>query len=186
MKKIVFLFLILLVLPSVSFGQTSQNCLDLATNIRQGQRDSNSKNEVASLQVFLKNKGYLSVNATGFFGLQTLKAVKSFQKANNISQTGFVGPLTREAIKTLTCVPIVQEPSTPIVTPEPLPIVPSTEQPVVPTVVDEIISAGNISSLRVKTSGVVSLYTDSAVGMGPVNAGDRAGTVRFFEISTNS
>lgn len=184
MKKVIFLGLILL-LPSISFGQVSQNCLDLNLNLKQGQRDSANKGDIVLLQNFLKNTGYLNTNATGFFGVQTLKAVKVFQKANNINPTGFVGPLTREAIKAVTCAPIIQEPSTPISTPEPLPTVPSIEQPIVPTVIDEIISAGNVSSLRVKTSGVVSIYTGSAVLMGQVTAGARSSTVSFFEITTN-
>lgn len=184
MKKIVFLFLILLALPNVSFGQTSQNCLDLTTNIRQGQRDSNSKNEIISLQRFLKSEGYLSANATGFFGLQTLKAVKSLQKANNISQTGFVGPLTRLLIKTSTCTPVKQEPLTPdnVSVPE---VVTITTIQEVPVLVDQIISSGSTSSLRVKTSGVVSLGKDSASLMGQITAGARSATLGFFEVTTN-
>lgn len=34
----------------------------------------------------------------GYFGSQTLAAVKAFQKAHGIEQTGFVGPLTRAAL----------------------------------------------------------------------------------------
>lgn len=185
MRKILFLLLILIVLPSVSFGQTSQTCLDLAVNLKQGQRDIGGKKDILSLQSFLKTTGYLDANATGFFGTQTLKAVKAFQKAKSIIPTGFVGPLTREAIKTVTCTLVMQEPSTPSTIPETLPVVPSIEQPVAPVVIDEIISAGNISSLRVRTSGVISIYNDSVVLMGQVTAGARSGTVGFFEITTN-
>ncbi|HRH24776.1 MAG TPA: peptidoglycan-binding domain-containing protein, partial [Candidatus Paceibacterota bacterium] len=99
MKKFTFLILLLSFLPQVSFGQTVQNCLDLSVNLKQGQKDAVNKTDITSLQNFLKNAGYLNVNATGFFGVQTLRAVKAFQKANNINPTGLVGPLTRAFIK---------------------------------------------------------------------------------------
>lgn len=54
--------------------------------------------QVTILQQYLHNHGYLSINPTGYFGTATVNAVKAFQKAHNISQTGTVGPLTRAAI----------------------------------------------------------------------------------------
>lgn len=54
--------------------------------------------QVTLLQNALIERGYLSGSATGFFGVLTLKAVKDFQRANNITPTGFVGPLTRAAL----------------------------------------------------------------------------------------
>ncbi len=51
--------------------------------------------QVMLLQTMLIEKGYMTGEATGFFGVVTLKAVKDFQRANNITPTGFVGPLTR-------------------------------------------------------------------------------------------
>lgn len=54
--------------------------------------------QVVLLQRILIEKGHLETEATGYFGVMTLKAVKDFQRANNIVPTGFVGPLTRAAL----------------------------------------------------------------------------------------
>ncbi|MCL9972049.1 MAG: serine protease [Candidatus Pacebacteria bacterium] len=57
--------------------------------------------QVVELQKFLIEKGYLNGQATGnYFGL-TRQAVIAFQRASGISQTGFVGPLTRAKINSL-------------------------------------------------------------------------------------
>ncbi len=50
---------------------------------------------VTELQKLLKERGYLQADVTGFYGSQTVAAVKAFQKANGIQQTGGVGPATR-------------------------------------------------------------------------------------------
>lgn len=182
MKKLIFLALILSFLPQVSFGQNIQNCLDLSANLKQGQRDSVGKTDVSSLQNFLKNAGYLNANATGFFGAQTLKAVKAFQKAKNINPTGLVGPLTRASIKNFSCGAI----SEPVPTPTPVePAPPITETPTPPVVNDEVISSGNSSSLRAKTDGVIVVGSTSSTLRGQVTAGARSGTVGFFEVTTN-
>ena len=180
MKKLIFLALILSFLPQISFGQTNQNCLDLSANLKQGQRDSVGKTDVSSLQNFLKNAGYLNANATGFFGAQTLKAVKAFQKAKNINPTGLVGPLTRASIKSFSCGAISEPVPTPV---EPAP--PIIETPIPPVINDEIISSGNSSSLRAKTDGVIVVGSTSSTLRGQVTAGARSGTVGFFEVTTN-
>jgi len=56
--------------------------------------------EVTKLQTFLKAQGYFSAAMIPNFGNATLAAVRSFQRANGISQTGTVGPMTRAAIAT--------------------------------------------------------------------------------------
>ena len=55
--------------------------------------------QVMTLQVFLSQKGYLTVAPDGNFGPKTLAAVKAFQTANGISPLGIVGPQTRALIK---------------------------------------------------------------------------------------
>jgi peptidoglycan hydrolase-like protein with peptidoglycan-binding domain len=47
----------------------------------------------------LQNK--LKVESTGYFGSLTRSAVIKFQKDNNITQTGTVGPATRQALNKL-------------------------------------------------------------------------------------
>ncbi len=59
--------------------------------------------QVAVLQAFLRNSGYLAPGASGYFGNQTLAAVRAFQAANAISTTGLAGPLTRERIRLISC-----------------------------------------------------------------------------------
>src|SRR5262249_13225927 len=55
------------------------------------------------LQTFLKSQGNFSAAMVPYFGNATLAAVRAFQGDNGISQTGTVGPLTREAIKRISC-----------------------------------------------------------------------------------
>ncbi len=54
---------------------------------------------VTALQNTLRELGYFNHSSTGYFGMMTFKAVKEFQRAHNISPTGFVGPLTRQALE---------------------------------------------------------------------------------------
>lgn len=62
--------------------------------------------EVYTLQNLLIQSGYLKVSATGYFGVLTLKAVKEFQRANNIVPVGFVGPVTRAALNSLSVISV--------------------------------------------------------------------------------
>lgn len=54
--------------------------------------------EVTALQKKLIAGGFLSGEATGYFGAATQAAVKKFQIANNIEATGYTGPGTRAAL----------------------------------------------------------------------------------------
>lgn len=78
-------------------------CLNLQNNLRYRTRDIWTNDEVSALQDFLQANNYLNSEPTGFFGVLTLQAAKNFQQANGISPTGFVGPITRAKIKSLTC-----------------------------------------------------------------------------------
>jgi peptidoglycan hydrolase-like protein with peptidoglycan-binding domain len=55
--------------------------------------------DVTRLQTILNTQGYLTVSPTGYFGYLTLQAVKAYQKSKGISDTGYVGPLTRAELK---------------------------------------------------------------------------------------
>lgn len=56
----------------------------------------NAKGEdVITLQTALKDAGYFTAPVTGTYGAVTEKAVKAFQKANNLPTTGVVGNLTK-------------------------------------------------------------------------------------------
>ncbi len=197
MKKILVFILILTFIYIPEQGRAME-CLDLSMNLHQGAKDSGQNKHIYALQSFLKEKGYLSVNPTGYFGTQTARAVKALQKDNAVSQVGTVGPLTRALIKQMTCVPAMptsetpaantenpstntttdnstQNPSTPVVIVDPAP----TE------VVDVILTAPNNSSLRVRTDGVVSLGATSVTVRGTITAGARSATERWFELTKN-
>lgn len=86
----------------------SSQCIQLVNNFRKGTRDAQVNNEVSLLQDFLSTsyqnkRPYLNIEPTGYFGSMTLTAVQAFQRDNGFSQTGYVGPLTREKIKDISC-----------------------------------------------------------------------------------
>jgi len=60
------------------------------TNLTYG--DSGS--DVSALQEKLKAEGYYNGSITGYYGALTTAAVRSYQKAKGITQTGTMGPLT--------------------------------------------------------------------------------------------
>ncbi len=51
--------------------------------------------DVTLLQKYLFQKGFITVEATGYFGKLTEAGVKAFQKAHGFEQVGFTGPKTR-------------------------------------------------------------------------------------------
>lgn len=78
-------------------------CVNLSYDLYQGLSDSVSDTSIIKLQRYLVVEGYLLANPNGYFGLGTLSAVKRFQVANGISNTGRVGPITRQLIRNTTC-----------------------------------------------------------------------------------
>ncbi len=80
-------------------------CSSLMNNLRYRSRDDQTNGEVSTLQDFLQTNGYLNSEPTGFFGLLTMAAVKNFQLTvlGLGYNSGFVGPLTRAKIKSLSC-----------------------------------------------------------------------------------
>ena len=63
-------------------------------NLKYGQFST----EVTELQDFLVDKGFLKTSPTGFFGLLTLNAVKTYQASIGLPNTGYVGIMTRTAV----------------------------------------------------------------------------------------
>ena len=55
-------------------------------------------NDVVKLQQTLNNQGYWCGNTDGIFGAKTYSAVIKFQRDHGISQTGTVGPKTRQSL----------------------------------------------------------------------------------------
>jgi len=103
MKKIIVLLgLLMLVFACLPAG-TALASID--QNLFYGLANNNG---VRELQQYLIGKGFLTGSATGNFYSLTLSAVKKYQTSKNINATGYVGPLTRQAINAdlLSAVPI--------------------------------------------------------------------------------
>ncbi|MDB5238106.1 MAG: exported protein of unknown function [Candidatus Kaiserbacteria bacterium] len=84
---------------TVSTGNGGQvlgaSTYNFTTNLTIGSKGA----DVNALQQILIDAGYLKISSTtGFYGSLTASAVKMWQKAHGISQTGTVGPLTRAAL----------------------------------------------------------------------------------------
>ena len=110
-KKILSaLFSLLIITPIITFAQNSDvdpqgssSCVLIQNNLRYRTTDAQTGGDISVLQDFLQASGYLKVGPSGYFGLQTFAGVKSFQSANGISPTGYVGPLTRAKIQVVSC-----------------------------------------------------------------------------------
>ena len=196
MKKIKFYLLFLLIAISV-FLPTKVNaineCINFSANLRQGQKDSALNKNVYKLQSYLYQEGFLKVSPTGFFGTKTHFAVKALQSKNLLPSTGFVGPLTRNLLYTKTCVNIPNT-ETPITnediisTETPTETVPTVTPPIVTIEnppVDEVLVASNNSAIKVRTDGVVSVYSDSLIVKGTITQGAKSSTERWFELTKN-
>ena len=110
MKKLVTAFSLLAILSSgvmvasaqsMGGGASSNSCVYLTSSQSLGSSDATTGGQVSILQRFLINKGFLSTstgNPTGYYGAQTVAAVKAYQASVGVNLTGTVGPLTRLAI----------------------------------------------------------------------------------------
>lgn len=70
-------------------------CAALYRNLSQGI----SGEDVARLQEFLRDQGFFSASATGYYGPLTASAVARWQTSQGVSSVGIVGPQTRERIR---------------------------------------------------------------------------------------
>ncbi len=81
----------------------NSECLSLSTDLRYKMKDATLGGDVSDLQSFLIGVNLMQGESTGYFGAGTLKAVKLFQQKQGLKATGFVGPLTRARVNTLSC-----------------------------------------------------------------------------------
>lgn len=84
MKYLKLLTILTLLLPVFSYA-------DFQVNLKYGAKGD----EVRELQEFLISEGHMTGNATGNFYSLTLKAVKEFQRVNNLPVTGYFGSMSR-------------------------------------------------------------------------------------------
>ncbi len=90
----------------IANAQTStKTCVSLSSNIRYGTTDARTDGDVSRLQAFLVTQGLFNQNDMGtlHFGRITLASVVKFQALNGLPTTGYVGPMTRSAISSITC-----------------------------------------------------------------------------------
>lgn len=78
-------------------------CLNISKNLSYGQTDQVARGPILDLQNYLQSLGFLNAVPNGHFGPSTLAGVKTYQKNNHISVTGYVGPLTRASLAAKTC-----------------------------------------------------------------------------------
>ena len=96
----------------ITISSTSAlTCANLTKSLSKGATNK----EVTLLQQFLYDSGYLATSPNGYYGNGTIAAVKKFQKANKLSQTGTVGSLARKKIKEVSCGNLTQASSTELV-----------------------------------------------------------------------
>lgn len=106
-----YVFLISVIVGNISSAQmvgdldpnAGSTCLSLNYNLKYRSRDISTSGEVSDLQDFLSDKGYLLDSNRGYFGAKTLAAVKAFQSANSLIASGYVGPITRTKISSISC-----------------------------------------------------------------------------------
>ena len=112
MKKSLFavgtLGALLLVAPHAQAQTTSPVCPQFVYNMRVGSLDSTTNGQVSLLQNSLVTAGVFNKEnlGTGRFGPITLSAVIAFQRSRGLPTTGYVGPLTRQALGRLNCSPV--------------------------------------------------------------------------------
>jgi len=87
MKKIIAVLILLLAPVFVSAS--------IDANLYYGLKNNE---KVKELQQYLIDKGFLTSKATGNYYSLTYAAVKNYQTSKGIKSTGYVGPLTRQAI----------------------------------------------------------------------------------------
>ncbi len=83
------------------FNATSvERCnVSVTSNLQRGSEND----DVVRLQNLLVRGGYLNASPNGYFGIQTERAVRAFQRDNGISATGVVGETTRNAVNERLC-----------------------------------------------------------------------------------
>ena len=72
-----------------------QSLVDLNANVNQGNQLADPK----QIQIALKNAGYFPGTIDGKMGKKTRRAIREFQKANNLQVDGRVGKSTWTALK---------------------------------------------------------------------------------------
>ncbi len=88
---------------STSLSKVGAVCTDITRTLVLFSADTKKNRDVSALQTYLRSIGLYTGKISGSYNLETEKAVKVFQKQNNITSSGMVMKQTRGAIKNKTC-----------------------------------------------------------------------------------
>lgn len=83
---------------SVSVGVTASSSTTTGYQFKSILTYGDSGDDVSALQQRLKSEGYYTGAITGYYGSLTTSAVRSYQKAKGINQTGTMGPQTAASL----------------------------------------------------------------------------------------
>lgn len=148
MKKSVKMVLLIVTVATLIFPPTTEAaCLSLGTDLF----PDDSNQSVLFLQNYLVERGYLTATPNGHFGPATKAAVKAFQKTNGISQTGNVGPLTRNAISTNSCSSASAVNSVPSPSPTPTPTPMAPRNPITFPTTGDTLTTGKVYTITWNT-----------------------------------
>jgi len=102
-SNLLILFTLVILFKITTQIASASTCVQLNSDLSYGQTDSINGGPIMMLQTYLQLNGFFSSNPNGHFGPATLSAVKAFQSHAGISNTGYVGPMTRSSITQKTC-----------------------------------------------------------------------------------
>lgn len=193
--KIKYFTLVICVIAFITLGsqessaQYQNQCVSLSTDLAYGDNDYSTNGSVTILQRFLVNKGYLSATPNGNYGPATVAAVKSFQAAYKISQTGTAGPLTRSTIQSVSCSYSYQSPApSPSYNPTPsLSIIPQAIQVTSP-MRDDILLEGTTYNISwnngISGNYNILLEDQYGIGAGYIASSRAGGTSYSWDVGT--
>ena len=150
----------------------ASTCVQLTSDLSYGQTDSTSGGPIMMLQTYLQLNGFFSSNSNGHFGPATLSAVQAFQSSNGISNTGYVGPLTRGVIIQKTCSTSTTNSVVTPVTPTPVPVQTNTvsNMTITSPMTGQVLSVGSTTVISWSNSSP-SVYNISLEQPGGAGAG---------------
>ena len=151
---------------------SASTCVQINSDLSYGQTDSTYGGSISILQNYLQSLGYLSATPNGHFGPSTLLAVKAYQTANSISNTGYAGPLTRASISQKTCsaspattvnTPTILQPA-----PTPTPVAEVINTNVTSPATGQVLSVGSSTVIRWNNSpsGIYNISLEQPGGSG--------------------
>lgn len=79
-------------------AQMAEDTVQAGTNISVAPKPARTKERIKDIQACLKNAGYYEGNIDGVKGRKTRKAIREFQKANDLTADGVVGQKTWAAL----------------------------------------------------------------------------------------